>query len=364
MLFLGVPIATPPSIQGPVDLDLGALTPFLSEALGEDLSGRITHTLMSGGRSNPTYELTDGHRAWILRRPPYGEVLKSAHDVMRESQIVSSLRGSDVPVPSVVATCADPDVLGAPFYVMDKIEGRTLRTHADTALLTKVERAGLADSLVKTLVALHRVDPDTHGLGGFGRPVGYMERQLQRWARQWDVARTREGDGVSELTRRLARSMPELQFPGIVHGDYKIDNVMIDASDPTRIVALLDWEMATLGDTLADLGQLISFWDEPGGPHNPITAGATAHPGFPAPHEVVEMYAKQRQVDLGNIEWYIVFADLKLAVILEQIHARHIAGQTVGDWFDDIGDMVPQILERALERASSAQDPRLRGRRP
>lgn len=344
-----------------VDLDLQALTPFLAQRLEAGLAGPLRQRLISGGRSNPTYELTDGHSSWILRRPPFGDLLQSAHDMMRESRVVTALHSSAVPVPTIVATCPDADVLGAPFYVMEKIEGRTFRTHADTALLTPTERAELTTSMVETLVALHEIDPRDVGLEDFGRPDGYMERQLRRWVRQWDLVRTREGNEVAELTQRLERSMPELRFPGIVHGDYKIDNLMVDLHTPSRIKALLDWEMATLGDTLADLGQLICFWDEPGGLHNPITAGATAHPGFSTPAEVVAMYASHRGIEVSEIEWYIIFADLKLAVILEQIHARHVAGHTVGDWFDDIGDMVPMLLERAFASASASSDRRLRG---
>lgn len=343
------------------DIDLDRLTRFMEEVGGVSLAGPLSRRLISGGRSNPTYELTDGQRSWILRRPPFGDVLQSAHDMMRESRVVSALRDSTVPVPVVVASCADTDVLGVPFYVMDKIDGITLRTHEDTARLSPAERARLATSMVDTMVALHEIDPDAVGLADFGRPEGYLDRQLRRWVRQWHTVKTRDGSDVDELASRLERALPELRFPGIVHGDFKVDNLMVDRNTPSKVLALLDWEMATLGDTLADLGQLICFWDEPGALHNPITAGAMAHPGFPTADEVVQSYADRRGADVAEIEWYILFADLKLAVILEQIHARHMAGQTVGDGFDDIGEMVPLLLDRAFTRASASNDRRLRG---
>jgi aminoglycoside phosphotransferase (APT) family kinase protein len=260
----------------------------------------------------------------------------------------------------VVGLCEDERVLDVPFYVMERIDGRTLRTQDDTADLDQSQRAALTGSLLDTLVALHSVDPAEVGLQDFGRPDGYLARQIGRWARQWASVATRELHEVGELVERLTRSLPVTRHPGIVHGDYKIDNVMVGHDDPTRIVGVLDWEMATLGDTLADLGLLVSFWDEVGGFANPITAGATALPGFPTRDEVVEAYAARRGVDVDGLDWYVVFADLKVAVVLEQIHARHVRGETVGDWFDDVGDMVAPLLDRALERARSSSDPMLR----
>lgn len=315
------------------------------------LAGDLTASLIAGGRSNPTYLLTDGAHDWVLRRPPYGQVWANAHDVGREARVVSALRDTPVPVPNVVAHCTDDQVLGAPFYVMDRIPGRTYRTHEDTATLTVQQRSDLTDSLVETLVDLHTIDPAEVGLENLGRPDGYLGRQLDRWARQWDVVRTAPQPGVDELLRLLTEGLPETRYPGIVHGDYKVDNVMVDPDAPGRILGVLDWEMATTGDTVADLGFLVSFWDEPGKPWNPISAGATAHEGFGSAREVVEQYAVRRGVDVDRIEWYLAFSDFKLAVILEQIHHRHLKGETTGEGFDDIGAMVAPLLERAYSRA-------------
>lgn len=342
------------SARSGADLDVAALERYLTAELAGGLVGPLQARLIAGGRSNPTYELTDGHSYWILRRPPYGEILQSAHDMSREARVMSALAGSAVPVPRVVAQCADASVLGAGFYVMDKIEGRTYRTAEDTGTLTPEQRKGLSESMLDTLVALHETDPAEVGLADWGKPQGYLERQVRRWARQWHTIKTAERPEVDELVTTLERSMPPLRFPGIVHGDYKIDNLMVAHDDPSRILGVLDWEMSTLGDTLADLGILISFWDEVGQLHNPITAGATAHEGFPTGAEVVAQYAERREISIDDLEWYIVFADFKIAVILEQIHARHLKGGTVGDWFDDIGAMVEPLLGRARERAVRA----------
>jgi aminoglycoside phosphotransferase (APT) family kinase protein len=319
-----------------------------TQPVGESLQTR----LIAGGRSNPTYEVTDGQRSWILRRPPVGHVLETAHDMGREYRAMTALHGSSVPVPRTVGLCDDISVIGAPFYVMDKLDGITLRTAEDTGRLTPTQRATLADRAVRTLADLHDISPAAVGLGGWGRPDGYLERQLRRWLQQWDSSATAPRTEVGELHRRLAGSLPRSHHPGIVHGDFKIDNLMVDADDPTRIIGLLDWEMSTLGDTLTDLGILCSFWDHEGEFHNPITAGATALPGFPTRDELVQTYLAARHIDVDDIDWYLVFADFKVAVILEGIHARHLQGHTAGEDFDGVGAMVEPLLHRALERAS------------
>lgn len=323
--------------------------------------GELTATLIAGGRSNPTYTLTDGSRNWILRRPPQGHVLPTAHDMGREYRALSSLKDTAVPVPRTVGLCEDPSVIGASFYVMDKLDGITLRTQNDTAQLTEAQRSGLADSMMTTLAELHSIDPAEVGLQDWGRPDGFLARQLSRWQRQWDASATSERPEVAELHRRLSAALPARSYPGIVHGDFKIDNMMVDRADPTRILGVLDWEMSTLGDTVTDLGILCSFWDHEGEFFNPITAGATALPGFPTRDELVQRYVSARGIDVPDIDWYLVFADFKIAVILEGIHARHAQGHTEGEDFAGVGEMVGPLLGRALERASSSSAPGLAG---
>lgn len=347
-------------------LDTGAaerVRRWLSDADAGSVGPRLDSRLIAGGRSNPTYELTDGSRFWILRRPPVGHVLPTAHDMGREYRALTALYGTAVPVPKTVGLCTDPDVIGAQFYVMDKLDGITLRTPDDTGRLTPAQRQSLAHAAVNTLVALHEVDPADVGLADWGRPDGYLERQLKRWQRQWESSATSPRPEVDELFTRLADAMPESRFPGIVHGDFKIDNLMVDREDPTSILGLLDWEMSTLGDTLTDLGILCSFWDHEGEFFNPITAGATAMAGFPTRDEIVDAYASARAIDVTDLDWYLVFADFKIAVILEGIHARHLQGHTEGEDFEGVGDMVGPLLSRALDRATRSPISALRGHR-
>jgi aminoglycoside phosphotransferase (APT) family kinase protein len=342
-----------------VKLDLVALRRWLDGAAGGGV-GELSARLITGGRSNPTYEVTDGDRVWVLRRPPHGHILPSAHDMGREHRVLCALQDTGVPVPRVVGLCRVESVIGADFYVMDRLDGVTLRTQGDTARLTEVERGQLADAMVDTLVRLHEIDPASVGLAGWGRPDGYLERQLKRWSGQWEASMTQPRPEVEELLGRLAATLPQGRHPGIVHGDFKVDNMMVDRADPTRIIGVLDWEMSTLGDTLTDLGILCSFWDQEGEFFNPITAGATALPGFPTRAEVVERYAAARGIEISDLDWYMVFADVKIAIILEGIHARHLQGHTSGADFEGVGDMVGPLLDRALVIASASTVPGLR----
>jgi aminoglycoside phosphotransferase (APT) family kinase protein len=341
-------------------LDVLALRRWMEQVAGEAVMGELSARLITGGRSNPTYEVTDGERSWVLRRPPYGHILPSAHDMGREHRVLSALRDTPVPVPRVIGLCRDESVVGASFYVMDMLDGTTLRTQADTARLTETQRGQLADAMVDILVRLHEVEPASVGLADWGRPDGYLQRQLKRWRGQWEASMTQPRPQVEEILRRLTETLPDSRHPGIVHGDFKVDNMMVDHDDPTRIIGVLDWEMSTLGDTLADLGILCSFWDQEGEFHNPITAGATALPGFPTRREVVERYAAAREIEVADLDWYMVFADFKIAVILEGVHARHLQGHTAGADFEGVGDMVGPLLDRALELASASSVPGLR----
>ncbi len=313
--------------------------------------GQISIRLIAGGRSNPTYLVEDGARGWVLRRPPHGLVLETAHDMGREYRVMSALRGTAVPVPRTTVYCEDARVIGAPFYLMERLDGRTIRTRADAAALSPQDRLGLAETMLDTLAALHGIDPAEVGLADFGRPDGYLERQLRRWRRQWDAAHTVHRPLVDQLITALERKLPRTRRAGIVHGDYKVDNLMLSRHEPGKVIGLLDWEMSTLGDTLADVGLMLSFWDEEGRPCNPLTKGVTALAGFPGTDEMLTGYAARVSLDdTSQLDWYISLADLKIAVIFEQIHVRHIAGQTVGEGFDGIGQMVDPLLERAVDR--------------
>lgn len=352
-------MTTSPLETQPV-LDLPALDAHLRGVIDGGLVGALTASLIGGGRSNPTYRLADGARSWVLRRPPYGHVLPSAHDMVREFTVIEALGGTAVPVPQAVHLCEDIDVLGAPFYLMELVDGVAVGTPEQAEVLTAAERRRLGFDFADTLAALHAIDPASVGLAEFGRADGYLERQLGRWERQWEASRTVHRPEVDDILARLRKSLPDSRFPGIVHGDVKLDNVLVDRTDRGRIVTLLDWEMATLGDTLADVGIMLGFWDVPGEAPNPITRGIAAMDGFPTRSEMLERYAATRGVELPDVDWYVVFADFKMAVIMEGIAARHAKGETVGDGFDGVADMTATLLHRALDQADRSSVPTLR----
>jgi aminoglycoside phosphotransferase (APT) family kinase protein len=340
-------------------LDLIRVTDFLAGRVGA-LVEPLGASLISGGRSNPTYLLTSGERRWILRRPPYGHVLPSAHDVAREYVVLRALLDSAVPVPRALFLCQDPEVIGAPFYVMDFVDGVLLDTVQTARSVTPADRRRASFAMARAIANLHEINAETVGLGDFGRPHGYLERQLARWAKQWQASRMTDRPEVEILLAKLGREVPENHFPGIVHGDVKLDNIVVAPHDYSRIAAVLDWEMATVGDTLCDVGIMLGFWDKGATTDNPLTAGMTRLEGFPSRSELLECYAQQRGIEPPCLDWYLVFADFKLAVIMEGIHARHSAGATVGRGFDGVADMVTPLLQRALLTAADSSLPELR----
>lgn len=330
-----------------VGVDLERLTPYLDTAVG--LAGPLTATLIQGGRSNLTYRLTDGRADWVLRRPPVGHVLPTAHDMAREYKVIDALHRTAVPVPGPVLLCQDHEVLGADFYVMERVDGPVLRSADDTRDLAPEVAARCARDLVGVLVTLHTTDPAV--LEGFGRPDGFVARQVSRWTRQWSLSATRELPGINELVRRLERAVPPAQRASVVHGDYRLDNVIFapgGQDEPGGITAVIDWEMSTLGDPLTDLGLMLVYWDE-------ITENVTgtrhavaANPGFPDRAALAETYASVSGLDLSALHFYIAFGYFKLAVIAEGIHSRYLAGQTVGEGFEKAGPTVPDLIESGL----------------
>jgi aminoglycoside phosphotransferase (APT) family kinase protein len=297
------PTALSPTALSPTTgldgLDLGALTAFL-RGCGVPLAGPMRGELISGGKSNLTYLLSDGKHGYVLRRPPLGTIAQ---------------------VPEGV-------------------------------------RAKLGRTLVDTMADLHEIDPADVGLSDLGRPDGYLRRQLDRWLRQYHTIKVRDLDHAESVAAVLQASLPATGAAGIVHGDYRLDNVIVDHYDMSRIAAVLDWEMATLGDPLADLAALVMFWDEPGQPFNPITGGLTAFSGFLTRDQVVERYVTRRGLVVDDLDWYLVFARFRLAIILEQIHVRHVQGKTRGEGFDRVGDMVAALLAQCHEAVEAS--PRIR----
>ncbi|MEU6542250.1 phosphotransferase family protein [Streptomyces sp. NPDC046859] len=329
----------------PPGLDLDRLHGLLERELPGLAQGPLTGRLIEGGRSNLTYTVSDGTSRWVVRRPPLGHVLATAHDMKREHRVISALHPTSVPVPRPLLLCEDEEVLGAPFYVMEFVEGIPYRTADQLAPLGPQRTRDAVLSLVDTLVGLHAVDPASVGLEDFGRPEGFLDRQLRRWGKQLDASRNRELAGIDELHATLGRRLPDSPAPTVIHGDYRLDNVLIGPDD--RIKAILDWEMSTLGDPLTDLGLLVMYSMPLGAPDSPVSTTAEAA-GHPTPTELIQRYAERSGRDVSAVSWYTAFAWFKLAVILEGIHYRYTLGQTVGRGFDRIGDLVPVFIQHGL----------------
>jgi len=317
--------------------------------------------LLSGGRSNLTYRVRGGGRDWVLRRPPLGHVLPTAHDMAREYRVLSALADTDVPTARTFALCEDETVNGAPFYVMEYKHGVVLEAELPAGFATEpADRHNISMALVDTLVTLHAVDYEAIGLGSFGRPAGYLERQVRRWSQQWERSKTDELAEIDELIRRLGAALPASPPATIVHGDYRLGNMALDPLRPERVVAIFDWEMATLGDPLADLGYTLIYWAEAGDPGDPGLASPTALPGFASRAELVEAYAKRSGRDTSSVDFYQVLALYKLAVISEGIYARYLQGKTLGKGFEGMTRRSGAIAARALRIADGSSDARLR----
>jgi aminoglycoside phosphotransferase (APT) family kinase protein len=310
--------------------------------------------LIAGGRSNLTYRLefpAPSHPSQlVLRRPPLGHVLPTAHDMTREYRVLSALHGTNIPVARPVAFCADADVIGAPFYVMEYVDGLVLRTKEQASLVTPAQARLVSERLAEMLAAIHQLDVAAVGLGDFGRPVGYMQRQLSRWQRQWDLSVSRAVPGYDQLVARLEAGLPDGGDGTLVHGDFRVDNVLIAAGQEPRIAAVVDWEMSTLGDPLADLGLALVYWADPQDEEwvdVEVGATVTAGPGFLTRAEFAASYAARSGRDLSGIGYYMAFGCFKLAVVLEGINARFLQHKTVGEGFDREGKAVPMLIQRA-----------------
>jgi len=350
---------------GTPGIDEASVARFLHGALArEGAAGPFRFERIAGGRSNLTYRVHDAAgRTFVLRRPPLGHVLPTAHDMRREHRVLSALAATDVPVPRPLALCEDEAVNGAVFYVMEDRPGVVLGHGFDEAFApTSAERYAIGMALAATLAELHAVEPAAVGLGDFGRPEGYVERQVRRWAKQWEGNRTAPLPEIDELLARLGRAIPARSNAAIVHGDYRLGNLALAPHDPGRIVAIFDWEMATLGDPLADLGYTLIYWIQEGEPDDVGSGGPTARAGFPTRDEIVEAYARASGRDVEASDFYQVLALTKLAVIAEGIYKRWTLGKTVGEATAEAVRATPGMAARALAIAEASSDPRLRGR--
>ncbi len=339
---------TPDELRGLVDVP--ALERYLAQQVPGDPSP-IEVRKHVAGFSNETFFVTRGDRRWVLRRPPAGDLLPTSHDVLREYRVLSAVAGRGVRSPRTIAGCDDASVIGAPFYVMERIDGVVIRDAPPPALDNPEGRARIGEELVDALVEIHAVDWRAAGLEGLGRPDGYLERQVRRWSRQWEltIPRTRPLPGLDAVTEWLRTHVPESPPATLVHGDYKLDNVIFSTEAPARLLAILDWEMATIGDQLADLGWMLSNWGDTG---LPPTGNVTVSPlrdpasGARTREELLARYQERTGRNLRDFQFYLLLAVWKLGAILEGLYALHLSG-TASNPATAVFEMgVPAFIER------------------
>jgi aminoglycoside phosphotransferase (APT) family kinase protein len=324
-------------------------------------SGPLTVSHLSGGSSNLTFRVRDEANDWVLRRPPLGRLLATANDMGREYRVQRGLGTSDVPVPTTVAMCEDTDVIGVPFYLMRFVDGIVYSDADQVTHLDEDQQLAASDELIDVLAHLHAVDYEAVGLGDLGRPEGFLARQIGRWRRQWEAAKQRELPAIDEVARRLERSVPERTDSGVVHGDYSFNNTMWSRDDPARMVAVLDWEMSTLGDPLTDLGMVAVYWDQAGEimwrsrSPQPHRVGA----GFPTSDHLLARYEATSGRSVRDIDVYKVLAVYKLACIVEGALARIRATRPDEDTTRTEAT-VQQLAALALELADQSPVPTLR----
>jgi aminoglycoside phosphotransferase (APT) family kinase protein len=337
-----------------VAIDVEALVP--AGPLGEWLDGHTdvgagetpTVTKIGEGKSNLTFRVERGGRAWVLRRPPMGDLPETAHDMMREHRVLSALAGTQVRVPRPLAACPDPDALGVPFYLMEEVQGVVLRAELPEAY-SEEHRPAIGEQMVDALAELHTVDYAAAGLGDLGRPEGYTGRQVQRWAKQWTVMQTRELPAIDDVREWLGAHLPTDSPNAVVHGDYKLDNVVFSPGPPAQLRAILDWEMATLGDPLADVGYLMMFWPHPGEPNMGGLPQPTQLPGFLPREALIARYEERTGFSMTDLTFYRTLALWKLAILCEGLYKRYLAGKADSSWFAVLEHAVPFMAATARE---------------
>lgn len=332
-------------------IDESGVTAWFADHIPQ-AKGPLTFTLIAGGHSNLTYRVTDAAgQAFVLRRPPLGQVLATAHDMSREHKIISALGPTEVPVAPALGLCLDEHVNGAPFYVMDFVDGRVLRDQVAASAIPPPARAQASRSVADTLARIHAIDPDAVGLGDLGKKADYLPRQLKRWYGQWNQSKTRDLPLIDELHDQFQARIPEQGPAAIVHGDYRLDNCMTD--DDGNIVAVLDWELCTLGDPLADVGLLMVYWTEASDAVPMLLTAPTAQEGFLTRQEVLDRYTQMSGRDLSQIDYYTAFGYWKLACIVEGVYARYVGG-SMGSTDPATFDGFKVQVERCAEAATDA----------
>jgi aminoglycoside phosphotransferase (APT) family kinase protein len=345
--------------DSPPGLPLDQLLPWFKENVApvDELSGQV----IGHGRSNITYRVDAGENSWVVRRPPLSHVQATAHDMGREFRILTALAPTGFPAPKPYALCTDTEIIGSQFYVMEYVDGFiAIDPNEVEKRFSEADRRRIGEELVDVLVQLHSFVPEKIGLSDFGKPQGFIERQVRRFSRQLEDIRYRETPELDELAKRLAKALPPEGKPGIVHGDYRLDNAILN--DKGHIIAVLDWEMCTLGDSLADLGLLRMYWGQ-GTSRQLLTIGVPVMQlsGFPTWEEAAARYEEKSGADLSNLDFYTVLAHFKLGVILENMYKRFLGGGTVGAGFETIGQQAFALGKRGLEVADASEIAALRG---
>lgn len=329
------------------------LAAYLRDAL-PDVRGPLAVEQFRGGHANLTYLLRIGATELVLRRPPLGPVAPKAHDMAREFRALRALAPLYAPAPRPLLLCEDTAVIGAVFFLMERRRGIVIRGEWPSDLGDdRVLRRRVGEAVVDALADLHRVEVTRPEIAALGKPAGFVRRQVEGWYDRWQRARTRELPVMDDLCRWLAERMPESDAVSVVHNDWKLDNAMLSAEDPGRLVAIFDWDMTTLGDPLIDLGTFLSYWSEAGdGVPRGTGTSVTALPGFPSRAELAERYRERTGHDVSQLAWYETFGLFKTAVVLEQIYVRFVRGQTQDERFRALGDFVPLLADAAQRSAS------------
>jgi aminoglycoside phosphotransferase (APT) family kinase protein len=340
----------------PEGINEANVTKWMLRQLG-DIALPLTFTLIAGGRSNLTFRVQDARgRAWALRRPPLHHVLPTAHDMAREYRLIDALKPAGIPVPETVGLCTDESVNDRTFYAMEFVGGHILRSPSDAeAAFDEATRRAAGDHIADTLAALHDVDPGAVGLGDLGRHEGYLERQLKRWRGQFELVRDDSVDSGGQMERvsdELTRRIPRQQRTSVVHGDYRIDNVVL--SEKGAVCAILDWEICTLGDPLADVGLLLVYWAESTDTTALVGLSATTAPGFSTRAEMLDRYASVSDLDLSEVDYYAAFGYWKLACILQGVYARYVAGAGAGN--QESVEEYPTRIRHLFEMAALSLD--------
>jgi aminoglycoside phosphotransferase (APT) family kinase protein len=347
----------PTTIRSGEELNAAALEPYLRNHFPNE-AGTLEIRQFPAGHSNLTYSLHLGAKELVLRRPPFGSKVKSAHDMSREFRVLSKLHSVYSPAPEVLLYCYDDSIIGAPFYVMQPVHGIILRRTLPRGLGFPPEKARrLSESFIDNLVRLHHVDCAAAGLSDLGKPEGYLERQVRGWTERYHGSKTHDYPEVEKITSWMQQHLPTTNAVSLIHNDYKYDNVVLDPTDITKIVGVLDWEMCTIGDSLTDLGTALAYWVDKTDPEEVQTNrwGPTTEEGSFTRAEIVQHYAQKTDCDVSRIAFYLAFARFKLAVIVQQIYYRYHQGLTKDARFATMPATIQMLLRASLHTAQSGR---------